>query len=99
VKRSKKTSIQYFTKACQLGIPEACPTPDMLAEAEGRKRKKGAGVSGFDVEVNVEGSAGSGGPDAPSGSDAPSAPDSPSAPSPPSAPAPPPAPTPPGPPI
>lgn len=87
VKRSKPKAIEYFNKACGMGVPEACPSEDMLSEAEGRKRKRGAGASGFEAGASVGGSVDTpSGPQAPSGPEAPAGPQAPTAPSGPQAP-------------
>jgi TPR repeat protein len=64
VKRSRKKAIEYYKKACGLGLAEACPTEKMIAQAEGRKPKRGAGVSGG-FSVDAGGTAEEHAPDAP----------------------------------
>src|SRR5690606_26491442 len=79
VDREPKKAIGYYTKACELGISGACPSEEMIAEAEGRKPRAGfSGEASISVGTPSKGDAPSGtpsAPDAPSGT--PSAPDAP----------------------
>jgi len=81
VDRKPKKAIEYFSKACRLGLTAACPTPDMVAISEGKKPKGGLSFS-----VSVGGGDAPNEPDAPDAPNAPSAPNTPSGPSTPSTP-------------
>ena len=57
VDRSRSKALSYFDRACKLGLPEACPTKDMLRKAAGKKKGGGGaeadGDGGFSLSVSA----------------------------------------------
>jgi Sel1 repeat-containing protein len=58
VKRNRRTGLDYYQRACDLGLAEACPTEAMIAEAEGRRKRRDAGA-GVTITVDTQAEAGS----------------------------------------